>query len=193
MNALRSGDKAAVNISLKPYKHENGSPNFRELISIPNQHRLPELSKQDPEGTAMLVVAGLTLAMENMNLKRGLTPSQLADLAEEIIDTSVDDKIAMEDLMLFLQRLTRGTYGELYESMDIPKFMNFFNQYRDERWAEGVKIRDEKDAEYKNLGDPERVGSKMTALDEHLSSYTKKLQAKNDEIRELREERKRNR
>lgn len=150
------------------------------------------MAKKDFEGTLGLVVAGLTLAIENMNLKRGLNASQLADLAEEIIDTSNDDKIAFEDLMLFLQGLTRGKYGELYESMDIPKFMNFFNQYRDERWAEGVRIRDEKHIEFKALGDPERQGRKMTAFDEHLSRYTTQLAAKQDEIKELRAARKRN-
>lgn len=171
------------------FKLDNGAPNYAELIKIPVDQRLNELAKTDPDGTLTLVVVGLTLAIENMNLKRGLNESQLADLAEEIIDTANDDKIAFEDLMLFLQCLTRGRYGELYESMDIPKFMNFFNQFRDERWQEGIKIRDERHEEFKNLGDKERKGKPMTAFDQHLSEYTTKLQAKNDEIKLLRQER----
>lgn len=148
--------------------------------------------KTDPDGTSALVAAGLTLAIENMNLKRGLTASQLVDLSEEILDSSVDDKLAFEDLMLFLQGLTRGRYGELYESMDIPKFMNLFGKYRDERWEEGIRLRDAKHDEYKNLGDKERANSRLTAFDQHLSEYTTKLQAKNDEIKMLRAERNRN-
>jgi hypothetical protein len=113
-------------------------------------------------------------------------------LAEAIIDDSRQDKIAIPDLLLFLQNLTRGKYGDLYGSIDSVKFMRYFDDYRDERWSEGIRIRDEKDLQYKALGDPERTGGKMTAFDEHLSQYTTKLQAKNDEIKELREERKRN-
>lgn len=190
-NAVRSGNKQELNLSLKQYKADNGSPNFPALFSIPTENRLPEMVKNDPDGTFTLVTAGLTLAIENMNLKRGLTAAQLVDLSEEILDSSVDDKLAFEDLMLFLQGLTRGRYGELYESMDIPKFMNLFGKYRDERWEEGIKIRDAKHDEYKNLGDKERANSRLTAFDQHLSEYTTKLQAKNDEIKALRAERNR--
>ena len=169
---------------------QNGSPNFAELIKIPAVNRIHEMAKTNPGETLGLVVAGLTLAVENMNLKRGMNASQLADLAEEIIDTSCEDKISFEDLMLFLQGLSRGRYGELYESMDMPKFMNFFNKYRDERWEEAIKIRDQHHEDFKNLGDPERSKQPSSALDQHMSDYTTKLQAKNDEIKLLRAERK---
>lgn len=189
INALRSGNRQEVNLCLKDFKAENGAPNFPALFGIPVGNRLPEMFKNDAEGTYALVVGGLTLAIENMNLKRGLSASQIADLADEILDTSAEDKLAMEDLMLFLQALTRGRYGELYESLDIPKFMNLFGRYRDERWAEGVALRDAKHEEYKNLGDKERSDRPMTAFDQHLADYNTKLQAKNDEIKLLRKER----
>jgi hypothetical protein len=189
---VQNGSKQELNRELKAYKFENGSPNFPALFTIPTENRLPEMAKIDPDGTCILVTAGLTLAIESMNLKRGLNASQLVDLAEEILDSSVDDKLSFEDLMLFLQGLTRGRYGELYESMDIPKFMNLFGKYRDERWEEGVRLRDAKHDEYKNLGDKDRAGSRLNAFDQHLADYTTKLQAKNDEIKMLRAERKRN-
>lgn len=188
-DAVQKGNKQEINLSLKTYKLENGAPNFPALFTIPTENRLPELYKNDPEETCMIVTAGLTLAIENMNLKRGLNAGQILDLAEEILDSSVEDKLSFEDLMLFIQGLTRGRYGELYESMDIPKFMNLFGKYRDERWGEGIRLRDQKHEEYKNLGDKEREGRPATAFDQHLSEYTTKLQAKNDEIKLLRKER----
>lgn len=187
--AVQSGNKQELNLCLKQFKIQNGAPNFPALFEIPSANRLPELAKNDPDGTTVIVTAGLTLAIENMNLKRGLTAGQLLDLAEEILDSSVDDNLSFEDLMLFLQGLTRGRYGELYESMDIPKFMNLFGKYRDERWEEGIRLRDAKHEEYKNLGDKERGNSRLSAFDQHLSEYTTKLQAKNDEIKMLRAER----
>lgn len=190
-DAVRQGNKQALNIALRELKFSNGAPNFPVLFNIPSADRLPEMAKKDYEGTSDLVVAGLTLAIENMNLKRELSASQIHDLAEEIIDTANDDNLSFEDLILFLQGLTRGRYGELYESMDIPKFMTMFEKYREERWQEGIRIRDEKHLINKNLGDPERSTGKLTAMDDHLKSYTTKLQAKNDEIKLLRQERKR--
>lgn len=186
---MNSGRKLEINKCLKTYKLENGAPNFPALFTIPSTQRLPELAKVDPDGTCTLVTAGLTLAIENMNLKRGLNADQIVDLAEEIMDSATEDNISLEDLMLFMQGLTRGRYGELYESMDIPKFLNLFGKYRDERWAEGIKIRDQKHEEYKNLGDKERSERPMTAFDQHMADYTTKLQAKNDEIKLLRKER----
>jgi hypothetical protein len=188
---VRKGNKQEINTLLRAYKAPNGSPNFPALFDIPSSCRLPELAKNNYDDTLDVVTAGLTLAIENMNLKRGLAPAQIMDLAEEIVDTANDDNLSFEDLILFLQGLTRGRYGELYESMDLPKFMNLFGKYRDERWEEGARLRDEKHLEYKSMGDPQRIGSRMTAFDEHLAAYTTKLQAKNDEIRELKEERKR--
>lgn len=188
-DAVQKGNKQEINLTLKTYKLDNGAPNFPALFTIPKESRLPELYKNDPEETCMIVTAGLTLAIENMNLKRGLNAGQILDLAEEILDSSVEDNLSLEDLMLFIQGLTRGRYGELYESMDIPKFMNLFGKYRDERWEEGIRIRDQKHEEYKNLGDKERSDRPMTALDQHMADYTTKLQAKNDEIKLLRKER----
>lgn len=189
---MRKGDRQQVNLCLRDYKLQNGSPNFIALFDIPNASRIRDLAKINYDDTLDLVAAAITLAVENMNLKRGLTPSQINDLAEEIVDTSNDDNLAMEDLILFLQSLTRGKYGELYESMDIIKFMGLFDKYRDDRWQEWVKFKEAEHIQFKTEGDPGRSEGKRTALDEHLAAFTQKLQAKNDEIKELRAERKRN-
>lgn len=191
IDAVRKGDKQQVNFVLRDYKLQNGSPNFLALFDIPNASRIRDLAKLNYDDTSDLVIAAITLAMENMNLKRGLSASQINDLAEEIIDTSSDDNFSMEDFVLFLQALTRGKYGELYESMDIIKFMGLFEKYRDDRWQEWVRFKEAQHAQYKTLGDPGRIEGNKTALDEHLSSFTQKLQVKNDEIKSLRAERKR--
>jgi hypothetical protein len=45
---------------------------------------------------------------------------------------------------------------------------------------------------YKALGDPSRTTKPETAFEQHLSEYATKLRIKNDEIKELRAEAKRN-
>jgi len=74
--------------------------------------------------------------------------------------------------------------------MDAVKFLERFNQYRDERWQEFIRIRDEQDAYYKNFGDAnlyERENPRdASTLGLQLQHYKEKLQAKSDERRERR-------
>lgn len=184
-------DRLGISIELKKYKDEFGGANFRELINIPVENRIPAMAEKDMRGTVTTLAVAITMSQEAMNLKRPMTAIQIVDLAEAIVDDAGGDKLSFEDALLFLQKLVRGEYGGLYESLDSIKFMDLFSKYRDERWQAGIKIRDEKDEYYKNLG-PSRDNKKMTAFDSMLSEYATKIQAKNDEIKELKEERKRN-
>ena len=190
-------DRMGINMELRKYKDANGAADFRSLLAIPLDNRINALAEKDLRGAVTTVAVALTLAMETMNLKRPMNGLQIVDLAEAVVDSSGEDKIAVEDLMLFLQELTRGKYGELYESFDAIKFMHLFNKYRDARWEEGVRIRDEKTEYYKSLGDANTFDRSFkkpeSVFGQHLHDYNQKLQAKNDEIRALKEERKRNR
>jgi len=191
-------DRMEVNMELKKFKNQNGSTNFPALFSIPTDQRLVAMAEKDLGGTIKVITVALQLAFETMNLSRPMQAFQILDLAEAIVDSAgEEDKPALEDLMLFLQKLTRGEYGPLYESLDIPKFMTFYNKYRDDRWDEGRKLRDAKDDYYKHLGEDNLFDRKyrkpQTVFEEHLQSYNTRLQAKNDEIKALREENKRKR
>lgn len=191
-------DRMGVNLELKKFKTQTGSINFPELFSIPSDQRLAKMAEADLGATIKMVTVALTLAFETMNLSRPMQPFQILDLAEAIVDSAAEeDKPAMEDLMLFLQKLTRGEYGPLYESLDIPKFMTFYNKYRDERWSEAWKLRQQKDDYFKKLGGDDlfdRMHRKPeTPFEEYLQSYNTRIQAKNDEIKALREENRRKR
>lgn len=189
-------DRMAINFELKKFKTQTGSIDYPTLLKIPLEQRIVALAQKNLEETIKTVTVALTLAFETMNLSRPMQAFQILDLAEAIVDSAAEeDKPAMEDLMLFLQKLTRGEYGPLYESLDIPKFMTFYNKYRDERWEEGIKLRDQQTEYYKNLGadnlHDRKYRKPQTPFDEYLHSYNTRLQAKNDEIKQLREERKR--
>lgn len=188
---LLAVNKLEVATELRKFKNEKGGINYPALFNIPVSERISAMSKIDLPGTVQVISVGISLALESINLKRPMTSGQVFDLAEAIIDESDSDNLSLEDLLLFLQKLTRGEYGEMYESLDVPKFMMKFGQYRDERWDAGIKIRDEKVLEHKQLGEQERAYAKNTALDEHLSQFTSKLSAMKDEVKTTREENKR--
>ena len=188
---MEQGNRAEMNLILRQYK-DNGRINFPMVLSIPVTERIPMLAKQDFKRINMLVIGALTLAMESLNLKFPMNALQIVDLSEAIIDTAGEDNLSLEDLMLFLQNLTRGKYNPLYESMDVPKFMGKFEIYREERHQAMVQYRENKHLEYKALGDPSRTTTPETAFEQHLSEYATKLQKKTDEIKELRAEKRRN-
>lgn len=146
------------------------------------------MSKNDYQGTLDLVVAGVALAMESMNLKRPMTAEQINDLAEEIVDTANEDNLGLEDLMLFMQGLTRGKYGELYESMDIPKFMEKFELYRQDRHTERLRIRENEHLQYKSMGPTERT-NEPDPLSEHFSKFASTLSTLRQNVKDLRNQR----
>ena len=109
------------------------------------------MALQNPKLADMIVTAGLTMALESMNLIRPMNEAQVMDLSMMVIETASEDNLALEDLMIFLQKLVRGHYGSNYESMDIPKFMSKFEEYRQERHQSIVRIREEQHAQHKAL------------------------------------------
>jgi len=146
-------DKLGLNLELKKYKNENNSINFLALRDIPVEQRIFALAKQDLGQTVKIIAVALTLAFESMNLTRPMNAFQILDLSEVLIEESESDKLALQDVLIFLQRLTRGYYPGLYEGLDSVKFMERFNQYRDERWEEMKTLRDQREEEFKRMGD----------------------------------------
>lgn len=187
INAMVVGNKLQVSTILREYKTPQGVIKFAKVLSIPKDERIPELAKQDFPKIVGIITAALTLAFEGMNLKRGMNPIQTLDLAEAIIDTAAEDNLAMEDLMLFLQKLVRGEYGNMYESMDIPKFMTAFEDYREERWQQLNNIRYNTAAQHKIQGDTGRT-NQPDELSEHFSNMADKLSSMKSELSITRKE-----
>lgn len=188
---MATGNQQQVAMVLREFKTEHGSPNYPVLYNIPNGQRIRDLAKQDFSRINLLIIGALTVTFEGMNLKRGMNEMQILTLSEMIIESSAEDNLALEDFMLFLQSMLMGKYQMSYESMDIPKFMTLFETYRQQRWEQWIEFKEAEHLQYKSLGAIERTGSDKTVWEEHLASYTSKLQAKNDEIKEMRADRKR--
>lgn len=180
---MEVGNKQEIGLILRSYKLADGAANFSALLTIPVSERIPAMAAKDFNQTSMIMVAGLTLALESINLKRPMNENQIMDLAETIIDTAAEDNLAIEDLMLFLQKLVRGEYEGFYESIDIPKFMEKFEVYRQERHEALVKIKEEKNAQFKALGDQERNNSR-DPLEEHFATMSGRLSDLKEKLRD---------
>lgn len=100
--------------------------------------------------------AAITVAMESLNLGRPMSGDQIVDLVDAIIDSSVEDQLALEDLVLFLQKLVRGEYSDTNSRMDIPIFMRLFEHHRQQRYRALKSYEKDQDAYFKSLGDGNR-------------------------------------
>lgn len=181
--AITTGDKHGVSVAIKAFKLPNGAVNYPAILSIPLSERLPQMAKNSFRETSTIVTAALTLAMEGMNLKNPMNPIQILDLSEAIIDTADEDNLSLEDVVLFLQKLVRGEYGKLYESIDLPKFMEFFEIYRLDRHNALNEYRLNKHLEYKGMGDTNR-STVINDLDEHFASFTGRLNEMKDKLKD---------
>lgn len=184
---MEAGDKQGISVILRDYKTSQGIIKYDKVLAIPVNDRIPKLAERDFGKTITVISAALTLAFEGMNLKRGMTAAQTVDLAEAIIDTAGEDNLALEDLMLFLQKLVRGEYGAMYESMDIPKFMTEFEKYRENRWQELNAIRYNTAAQQKVQGDTGR-SNQVDELSEHFAKMGERMTQMKDKISELKQE-----
>lgn len=173
IKGLEANDRQLVSASLSEFKTELGSLNYGAILSIPRQERLPEMAKTDLKRLSAVISVSLTKCFMSMNLSRPMNEEQIFDLTDAIIDSSKEDYLSLEDLLLFLQGLVRGKYGPLYESMDIPKFMEKFEVYREERHRAYENIKYEAHSNHKAMGDSNRTTAQdqlQTALDKFSGS-----------------------
>lgn len=182
---MEQGNKVEMNLILRQYKN-NGQINFPMVLSIPSNERIPMMAKKDYTRINMLIIGALTLAMESLNTKRRLNEIEILDLSETIIDSSNEDNLSFEDLMLFLQKMTRGEY-KVPAELDIPKFMEIFEIYREQRHQELHEFRYNQHLQYKSLGDATRV-SKSDLLSEHFASMGDRMSTMKEQISKLKQE-----
>lgn len=150
LSALEAGNKMELSLQLKKFKTNTGAVNFDAVLRIPHEDRLTGLiSKVGYEKIHMTIGAAIQLSMESMNLAKPLTANQIFDLVDSIIDSANEDYFGIEDILLFLQKLVRGETGNLFSSIDIPKFMQMFEKYRQERHSEYMRIKEEMELQYK--------------------------------------------
>jgi len=174
---MQNGNKMAVSAHLASFK-ERGVIAFDKVLCISNSERIPELSKTSDGRYQVLIAltAALKSAFNNINLRVGLNEDQIIELADSIIDQSHEDNLALEDVLLFLQKLLVGDAGKIYDRMDIPTFFEMFEKYRQQRYVSLRRIREEQHVQNKSYGSPERWSDmnkdeERNAFHEAMKSY----------------------
>ena len=175
--AVEKGDSRQMSLILKQYRTPSGAVDFPNVLSVPTAERLPSLVSRDFMYATGLVVAALALALEKLTLKKKIDGVLVNNIADEIINTCEEDNLSLEDLMLFLQGLVRGQYGDISE-LSLTKFMRLFDAYRDERHEALMLYRENEHLQYKGMGDAGR-----SVREDPLADHFSKLGASLHELR----------
>lgn len=149
----KGNNKIEIAARLMDFK-ENGVVQYKNVLAIDHSQRIPQLIKAD-KGKELVVTAlsvHIGAAMNNLNVKYAMNADQVVALSLAIIDQSHQDQLALEDIMIFLQQMVAGECGPIEFKMDIPKFFELFEVYREERWQALVAIRDEQHRNYRAMG-----------------------------------------
>jgi hypothetical protein len=181
---LETGNRLELNLLLKNYKTISGAVNFPAVLSVSKDERIPALINSAGYGKIHgIICAAIQLSMESLNLTNTLNAAQIFDLSDTVIDSANEDYLALQDLVLFLQKLVRGEMGTLYNQMDIAKFMELFENYRQDRHRALLGIREESHAQFKALPIPERFSDmskdeERSAFHEAMNDYVKQTTPK---------------
>jgi hypothetical protein len=109
-----------------------------------------------------MIMEYLCLMSDLVNVKRPLAEQQMQIIAIEVV--SGYRFLTMADIHLIFRRVLAGEYGELYESIDMPKVMGWFRKYAEERVKVAMERNDREAARYKNsyIGDSGRSATAST-------------------------------
>jgi hypothetical protein len=128
--------------------------NHEKTLSIPQSERIQGLllRPNGREEVLTAIAAALSSAFLNLNLKVPMNEDQIVELSDAIIDSSSEDNLALEDVLLFLRDMLMGKHGKLFERLDMQVFFEKFEEYRQERHEKLCTIREERESQHKHMG-----------------------------------------
>lgn len=189
LSATERGDQQLIKTLLKGFLTGNGATNYISLFMVPTAERIPALAKTNRVEIHQVIAAQIEYSMKFFNIPNGMSLEQIFLLADTIIDDSESDNLSLQDVFLFLQRLSEGKMGTIYNRLDIPTFMELLEIHRQERHEELLKYRENEHLQYKGMGSNERT-CQSDPLSEHFANFGNTLNALKENIKTLRENQK---
>ena len=135
---------------------------MRVIELVPISERLPALTKTyGAQKISGILSIAITKALNNFNLRVGMNPEQIMQLAYSLIDEAEQDQLAIQDILLFLDGMVKYKYGKVYDRMDMPTFFEMLEKYREERHQAYMNGKDEAHAQFKAMGDSNRTSQEI--------------------------------
>lgn len=171
--------------SVEPYL-ERGVIRFDKVFEIPLADRIPNLTHVYGFEKIHDIVTVLLASFNNsLNLIRPMNEEQIVECAYELVMTTEEDQLSIQDYVLFFKGAKEGKYGRILDRLDQQTVFSMLEDYRQKRHEERMRQKENQHLEYSGLGDPTRKQT-TDALSQHLSEYSTKLSAMKDELKEQR-------
>lgn len=144
---------------------DSNKVNFKEVLKV--KERLPDLVKAVglPQ-IAKLLMAEITRFVNSYTVIRPMNADQIAQCAFAMISTSEEDKLSLQDFVLFFEGAKQGKYGRILDHIDQHVIFEMLEQYREERHRQFVNIKDEQNTQFKGSGPTQRTSEER--IDEEI-------------------------
>jgi hypothetical protein len=155
-----------ASLALQQYSTADGAK-FEPLLSIPLSERIPGLiSEYGLKRMHKLIKTVLNEFCYSIALPKSkkLTETKISVVACDLILVADEDQLSMEDLIVFFELAKNGKYGKFKNLLTHYSIMEKLEQYRQERYAAYVRIKQQKEAEVRLLGPTERISPEPTLI-----------------------------
>jgi hypothetical protein len=163
---------------------EHGLVRFDKVLSISAHGRIPNLTHiYGFEAIHEILIVLLTSFSNSLNLIRPMNSDQIVECAHELVMTTQEDQLSIEDYVLFFKGAREGKYGKILDRLDQQTIFEMLEQYRQRRHEQYLRIKEEKEVNYKALPVNDRIADlfPQSEKDKHHSAVVDYLQNKKPE------------
>jgi hypothetical protein len=149
-----------ANLAIKQFAAD-GEAAFDRLLSIPLTERIPGLIKEYGLKRAhRLIKTILQEAAWSIPLPKSakLSETKISAVACDLILAAYEDQLAIEDFIVFFERMKQSKYGKFKGTVTHFGIMEKLNQYRTDRSAVYQSLKAEQEAQVKRMSEMPRIG-----------------------------------
>jgi hypothetical protein len=155
-----------ASLTLNQYELE-GEPNYKGLLSIPLDERIPGLMQE--YGLKRMHKLVKTILQEfcysiALPKSKKLTDTKISVVACDLILSAHEDQLSMEDLIVFFERAKQGKYGKFKSLLTHYAIMEKLEVFRQQRYEAYQHMKAEREAELKLLGGADRISPEPTSI-----------------------------
>jgi hypothetical protein len=163
---------------------------FDKVLSISMYSRIPHLTHvYGFDSIHDILTALLTQFSNSLNLIRPMSADQIFETSYDLVMTTQEDQLSIEDYVLFFKGAKEGRYGIIRDRMDQQTVFELLEAYRQERHRQFIAIRDEKHQQLKGSGPAEK-----THVDDPLAASFFNIAGRLEDMKEkLKDQREMNR
>ena len=157
-----------ANLVSQQYQKDN-AVRYDALLAIPFEDRIPGLIQKYGNKTMhklLLMILREFIASLGFPRYKQPTDTQVSVLACEIMLSSYEDYLGLEDVILFLQRAKAGLYGAIKTLVNTAAIIQLLERYRQARHQAYLKLKEQRENELKQVGPVARIAPEPTQLND---------------------------